>query len=128
MTPREVSNERPSKFFPPGSPPDHVIRAKRLAQELEKDDVDSNNIVPATKQVSVTFDIQALAEIEVLARRLDVSRGSMIYRLTDLGVGVVFEELSEAALAEVRKDVEARYAELVQEAGYEYVHVAPKED
>lgn len=128
MTPREVSKERSSKFFPPGSPPDHVIHAKRLAQEVEKDDIDGNNIVPATKQVSVTFDIQALAEIEVLARRLDVSRGSMIYRLADLGVGVVFEELSETALAEVRKEVAARYAELVKEAGYEYVHVGPKED
>lgn len=128
MTPRRVSNERPSKLFPPGSPPQHVIRAQDLAKELEKADIDPHNIVPATKQVSVTFDIQALAEIEVLARRLDISRGSMIYQLTDLGVGVVFDQFSKTALAEVRKEVATRYAELAQEAGYEYAHVTPKEE
>lgn len=129
MTPRKTANERPSDLFPPGSPPDHVLRAQSLARKLEKDQIDPDNIVPVTKQVSVTFDIQTLAEIEVLARRLDVSRGSMIQQLTALGIGVLFEQLSETALAEVRERVSGRYVELVEESGgYELVHVGPQED
>jgi hypothetical protein len=109
------TNQRPKKLFPPGTPPDYVLSAQRLALEASAPSKEAQLYADASKQVSVSISLQSLSQIECLATRLGLSRARMISQLTDIGLELVIEQFSDKVAAEFIAQSKQREVDLLDE-------------